>query len=318
MEYYKILIIFFFIFCYFEKFNNYIYSKKNLINIALCTMGKKENLYAKQFIEYYIKLGVDHLFIYDNNEPFTEKIEDVVDKKYKDKITFYETKKYNIYNQAEAFTNCYQNNLNKYNFFIMVDMDEYLYIINDTLKSYLLNPKFDKCDFIKIHWANSQDNNLLHYDSRPLFQRFKRPYVKSKYIKTIIKGNITNLKYWVHSPYISPERNITCDNEGNIINYTNINFQFIKPINTNKSYLIHFRFKSTEEFINKYKRGYSKWHTNINQILKDRLESYFEENGITSEKINYIEKELKLNLSFYRLKLNKSSNYITKNLEIIS
>ena len=36
--------------------------KKKEIKIALCTMGKRENLYAKEFINYYIKLGVDKIF----------------------------------------------------------------------------------------------------------------------------------------------------------------------------------------------------------------------------------------------------------------
>ena len=178
------------VYTFYFQFQNQLKSDKNNLNIALCTMGKKENLYAKEFLEYYIKLGVDHMFIYDNNDPFTEKIEDVIDKNYKNKISFYETKKYNIYNQKEAFTNCYINNLKKFDFFIMVDMDEYLYIINDTLKSYLTNHVFDKCDFIKIHWENTKDNNLLHYDPRPLFERFKRPYIRSKFIKT----NLTTLR----------------------------------------------------------------------------------------------------------------------------
>ena len=316
MKYYKFFITILFCFCFFEKYTIYNIFKKKTIKVALCTMGKKENLYAQQFMEYYIRLGVDHMFIYDNNDPYTENIIDVMDTKYKDKISFYKTKKYNIYNQKEAFTHCYMNNLKKFDFFIMVDMDEYLYIINDSLKNYLNNQIFEKCDFIKIHWANSQDNNLLHYDSRPLFQRFKRPYIKSKYIKTIIRGNITKLKYWVHSPYISPDRNITCDNEGNIIKYTNMNFQSINKINTNKAYLIHFRFKSTEEFINKYKRGYSNWHrNNTNKILLERLATYFEENGITLEKIEYIERELKLNLSSFRIKLNMTN--FTNTLNII-
>ena len=51
----------------------------------------------------------------------------------------------------------------------MVDMDEFLYIVNDSLKSYLSKNIFDKCDFIKFHWATSTDNNLVHYDPRPLF-----------------------------------------------------------------------------------------------------------------------------------------------------
>lgn len=237
-------------------------TEKEIIKIALCTIGKKENLYVEEFIEYYIKLGVDKMFIYDDNDPFTEKMEDVIDPKYKNKVSFMETKKLKLGHQSLALTHCYQSNYKNFDWFIMVDMDEFLYIINNTLKNYLSNNVFDKCDFIKIHWMNSRDNNLLYYDPRPLFVRFKEPYIKLNGIKSIIRGNITNLKYWVHSPKISPEKNITCDNEGNILTYQKLNFETIDKININKAYLIHFKYKSTEEFINKYKRGYSNWYGN--------------------------------------------------------
>ena len=49
-------------------------NKTQTMKIALCTVGKKENLYAKEFIEYYINLGVNHIFIYDDNEKNDEKI----------------------------------------------------------------------------------------------------------------------------------------------------------------------------------------------------------------------------------------------------
>ena len=315
---YKSIINITFITFLFLRIKNIIKNNKN-IKVALCTMGKKENLYAKEFMNYYMTLGVDHMFIFDHNDPNTEKIKDVMDKKYEKKISFFDTKNLNINHQSNAFTNCYKNNYNKFDWFIMVDMDEYLYIVNDTLKNYLSSEIFDKCDFIKIHWANSQDNNLLHYDPRPLFQRFKKPYIKSKFIKSIIRGNIANLMYWVHSPYYSPNKNITCTNEGKIIKYSNINFEYIKQINTNKSYFIHFRFKSTEELINKFKRGYSNWHGNkINKILHERLSNYFEENEITLEKIKYIERELKLNLSFYKKNIGYLNAKREKNQLIIS
>ena len=210
----------------FYKFNTI----NKYIKIALCTMGKNENLYAREFIEYYMNLGVDHLFIYDDNDNFTEKIEDILDLKYKDKVSLYNAKQLNLNNQSDAFTNCYENNLKIYDWFIMIDMDEYLYIVKDSLKNYLTRIVFNKCDFIKVHWVNSKDNNLLYYDSRPLFERFPKPYLKSIFIKSIIRGNITNLKYWVHSPYISPDRNITCNNEGKKIRYKYMNFESIKKI----------------------------------------------------------------------------------------
>ena len=36
-------------------------------------MGKNENLYIKEFVDYYIKLGINHIFIYDDNENSTER-----------------------------------------------------------------------------------------------------------------------------------------------------------------------------------------------------------------------------------------------------
>ena len=72
-----------------------------------------------------------------------------------------------------------------------------------------------------------------------------------------------------------------------------------------------------EEFINKYKRGYNNWHGNrINKVLQGKLDTYLKENGITLEKINYIERELKLDLSSYksRIKLNHPKYFNPKDL----
>ena len=37
------------------------------LKVALCTMGRRENLYIKEFVSYYLTLGVDTLFLYDDN-----------------------------------------------------------------------------------------------------------------------------------------------------------------------------------------------------------------------------------------------------------
>ena len=62
-----------FIFCVFL-----IISPPKLLKIALCTMGKEENIYVKEFIEYYKNLGVDHIFIYDDNDYHKENFSDVI------------------------------------------------------------------------------------------------------------------------------------------------------------------------------------------------------------------------------------------------
>ena len=53
-------------------------------------MAKNKNLYIKEFVDYYLKLGIDHIFIYDDNEPNTEKISNVFNNSYISHITIYD------------------------------------------------------------------------------------------------------------------------------------------------------------------------------------------------------------------------------------
>ena len=307
----KLIIIFLFLFNSKNKICQQIYKRKEDIKIALCTMGKDENLYVEEFIAYYVNLGVDHLFIYDDNDNNKEKVYNIIDKKYKKYVTIYETKIFNINNQTAAFTECYNNHMKYFDWFIMVDLDEYLYIVNDTLKGYLSSKRFNKCDFIKINWVISTDNNLMYYDPRPLFERFKPPYIKSEFVKSIIRGNISGLKYWVHTPYISPKNNITCNNIGRRIYYKKMNFIRINPINIKKAYIIHFEHKSTEELIKKLKRGYKNWLKSYKEkFMIEKIKFYLKINKASPEKINYLEKELKLNLTEYIKENNRGYNFI--------
>ena len=279
--------------------------KSNNIKVALCTMGKKENLYVNEFVGYHLKIGIDHIFIYDDNGPNEEKIKDAISIEYKNRTTIIENlKEMKLGCQPDSFTHCYKNNIKKFDWFIMIDMDEFVYIVNGTLKDYLANNKFNKCDFIRLHWVTTNDNGLVHYDNRSLFERFKPPYFIDTSIKTIVKGNIPNLKYWVHSPKLSPERNISCINTGDLFNGKYYS-EGSHKINVEKSFVIHFRYKSTEEFIVKYKRGLSNWFGNRKNevsVLNRKLDEYFEQNEITVEKLNYVEKELNINLLYYRIK----------------
>ena len=271
-------------------------SKK--VKVALCTMGRNENLYINEFVDHYLSLGVDTLFLYDDNIEEKEKFVNALPQK--DSIVIEYTKDNDIKGQNHAYNHCYSRHKNDYDWFIMIDMDEYLVIKNnDTLKGYLTDHVFDKCDFIKLHWRIPSDNNLLHYENKSLFERFQRPYYTSNHIKSIIRGHIDNLIYWIHSPKISPERNVTCDNIGRIINKTNLNFQSIMKVNTDRAYFVHFFFKSTEEFINKYRRGYKDWpHLKVNAFIQN----YFKNNKLTIEKVEMFENAFNITLEKYRNK----------------
>ena len=48
------------------------------MKVALCAIGRLENQYAVEYVEHYIKLGFDKIFIYDNNHDEEEHFEDVL------------------------------------------------------------------------------------------------------------------------------------------------------------------------------------------------------------------------------------------------
>ena len=103
------------------------------IKVCACVIGKKENLYVREFVEHYKLYGVDKIFIYDNNEIEGEVFNNVLS----DYISneFVEIINYRGKNQAQLqmLNNCYNNNKEIYDWFIMFDMDEYI-----NLKSGLL------------------------------------------------------------------------------------------------------------------------------------------------------------------------------------
>ena len=57
-----------------------IQKKKNnkITKVCICTIGKKENLYIREFVTYYEKFGVDKIYLYDNNDEDNEHFEDVI------------------------------------------------------------------------------------------------------------------------------------------------------------------------------------------------------------------------------------------------
>ena len=98
-------------------------------------------------------------------------------------------------------------------------------------------------------------------------------------------------------------------------NSSNIDFGILEPINIDKAFIIHFKYKSTEEFINKYKRGYNNWFYKNKNYLFIKLKGFFDINEITYEKINYIERELCLNLTFFKDHFNDIYNTYRKKIK---
>ena len=173
---------------------------KSNINVVLCVIAKNENLYIKEFVEYYKNLGIKKIFLYDNNDINGETFNTTLSKYINsDFIKVKNIRGKSVY-QIVAYNDCYQKNLNKYSWFLFIDVDEFLYIKkNRTLLNFLSDDKFMNCNSIFINYNDYGDSDLIEYDNRSIFKRF----TKSKYErcgKSLTRGGIKNAKINIHKP----------------------------------------------------------------------------------------------------------------------
>ena len=118
----------------YKKNNSYSNFEKNdnKTKVCLCVLGKKENLYIKEFVMHYEKLGFNHIFLYDNNDQNDERFEDII----QDEINkgFVSLINYRSYRgekdnpQYDAYYDCYEKHNKNYNWIAFFDIDEYLEI----------------------------------------------------------------------------------------------------------------------------------------------------------------------------------------------
>ena len=98
--------------------------------MCLCTIGKKENLYAREYVEYYKNLGIKKIFLYDNNDENDEKF-DVILKEYIDEgLVEIINIRGKIAPQVKAMDDCRKRNYKKFDWLMFFDMDEFLYLKN--------------------------------------------------------------------------------------------------------------------------------------------------------------------------------------------
>lgn len=234
------------------------------IKVCLCIMGKQENLYAREYVNYYKNLGYNHIFLYDNNDLNGEKFEDVLQDYLKERFVTiinyrgYRGRKLRYGDpQLKIYYDCYKSNGQYYDWLSFFDFDEFLelYPNNLSIQEFLNNKRYDKCQNIKINFLFYSDNELLYYDNRTVQKRFITPlfnHTNNIYIKSTVRGGLKE-NFWKKgiSSHTSSMNYVSCNSLGEIIRYNNNTI----PFNNKLAILKHYYTKSVEEYCNKTKRG---------------------------------------------------------------
>lgn len=260
------------------------------MKVGLCVIGRFENIYAVEYVEWYKKLGFDKIFIYDNNRDGEEYFEDVLQSFIDDgfvEITDFRNKGIC---QLEAYTDCYNKHKNEYDWIAFFDFDEYLVLKKDNdIHSFLKG--FEGFQCVKINWMVYTDNDLVFYDKRPLNERFTTPmdfdkciqysFPENNHVKSIVKCDIDNFN-WYGNPHIPTCVENACNAEGEKSDIT-----AFQPYNFDVAYLKHFITKTIEEWLCiKIRRGTP--DINYAKFIEKNNDRFFKYNVKTKEKENYI------------------------------
>ena len=97
---------------------------------CFCTMGKEENLYVRELISYYQKIGVEKFIIGDNNFLDSEKFTDVIQDYINNGIVDLKNLRGKKIKQGEFFSDMYNEYKKKCKWITFFDFDEYLTMVN--------------------------------------------------------------------------------------------------------------------------------------------------------------------------------------------
>lgn len=269
------------------------------MKIALCCIGKMENDYALEFVEYYKGIGFDKIFIYDNNDINGEDFNDVIGDYVKD--GFVEIINYrinnNVLSQRYAYHDCYIKNQKEYDWIAFFDFDEFLTLVNhSSIKDYLSEKMFEQYDIVHLNWMSFDDNDLLDNDGRKVQDRLTRPcdfnfqklynFPENNHIKSIIRCKNRGYINWQNAsnPH-TPSNNVKCCNNIGVECDSNSPFN---NYNFDMAYIKHYSTKTIGEWLRiKSKRGLMSQFDKGKKNLS--VDVFFKHNKKTEEKLQFIE-----------------------------
>lgn len=272
--------------------------------VLLCSIGRMENSYIREWVEYNKNLGFTNIVLYDNNYDGEEIFEDVIGDYIESGYVILKNYRNRKVCQLDAYNECYLEYNKDYDWIAFFDCDEFLVLQKkDTICEYLSSIYFNKYDMIHVNWMCYGDDDKIRYEEKPVMERFKNPIPydtkvaypipENYHIKSIIRGGLKkDVKFTItpHTPNgISKccnSRGLACRGDSPFEKY---NFQ--------EAYLAHFSTKTVEEYCKKMKRGFPDHlydDGEIEVLLKTR---FFRYNKITQEKLDIIKEILGINLN---------------------
>jgi hypothetical protein len=242
------------------------------ITIALISVFKNESHILEEWIEHYLKEGINHFFLVDNgsSDNYLDKLKIYIDKQIVTLIR--DEKKYSQVEHLNKFLPICRN----FDWVMVVDLDEILYSRNGyrTIKDYL-NSLNENIIQVNIPWKIFGSNNHIHQPSSVINNFIYRDdynHIRDINCKSITRGK--NVKYLnLHVAELNNKNGliITSDGQENKVKtcFSNISNDIL---NNSSLHLNHYVCQSWEFFSSvKMTRG----DATCQAVDKIRNENYF-------------------------------------------
>ena len=249
--------------------------------VAVCAMGRLEGRYAVEWVDHYKAIGVDHIFILDDNRPDDEEdFEDIL-------VDYIESGYVSLLAatrpmlQKEAYENLYALAEMNYEWIGFLDFDELVLTegkdIHDLLRHY-------DADAVVMSWRTMTDNGLTHYDGRAMAVRFTEGtderFEINRHVKCFVRSGIVGISF--NDPHCpnAPKMNVV-----NVMN-EQVEQRPIQPKAIHKvAWINHYNTKTAEEWVTLKMRRLSPCGEEYNKEMKAKnVEYFFSINKRTPEK----------------------------------
>lgn len=270
----------------------------------LCSIGRLENRYIREWVEYNKGIGFTNIVLYDNNYDGEEHFEDVIGDYIEEGFVILKNYRNQKVCQLKAYNECYKEYGKEYDWVAFFDCDEFLtFTKKKNIEEYLSSILFKKYDAIHINWMCYGDNDIIKYEDKPLLERFTTPipydkcvayrFPENDHIKTIIRGGLNKSFIWKATPH-TPNGQLYCCNGRGISCKIESPFE---PYTFDEAYLRHFSTKTIEEYCDKLKRGFPDHLFDLKAKGKNMLETrFFKYNKVTEEKLKYVKESLDIDI----------------------
>lgn len=137
--------------------------------VSICGIFKDEELYLEEWIDYHKTIGVDHIYLYNNNssDNYMRIIKKYIDTGFVELIDW----PYN-YAQMEAYRDCFNKFRSETAWLGFIDIDEFVVPVDDeNIKEFFKKHQYEQS--ILIYWKMFGSNGLVHRDvSKPVIRDF--------------------------------------------------------------------------------------------------------------------------------------------------